>query len=78
MKKFDARESVLQIKEKKKMLETPQYDKKEEVATKNLFFVTLGIKRYRSEKKGKKVKKSEKSESLRKKSRIFADLICFS
>ena len=26
MKKIDARESVLQIKEKKKMLETPQYD----------------------------------------------------
>jgi hypothetical protein len=45
MGKFDARESVLQIKEKKKMLETPQYDKKEEVATKNLFFVALGIKR---------------------------------
>jgi hypothetical protein len=50
MKKFDARESVLQIKEKKKMLETPQYDivqmkKKGEVATKNLFFVTLRSKR---------------------------------
>jgi hypothetical protein len=49
MKKIDARESVLQIKEKKKMLETPQYDiqmkKKGEVATKNLFFVTLRSKR---------------------------------
>ncbi len=50
MKKIDARESVLQIKEKKKMLETPQYDivqmtKKGEVATKNLFLVTLRTKR---------------------------------
>ena len=59
MGKFDARESVLQKKGKKKMPETPQYDivqmkKKGEVATKNLFFVTLGIKREKSEKKLKK------------------------
>jgi hypothetical protein len=43
-----------------------------------IYFSSLWESRGKEGKKVKKVKKSEKSESLRKKSRIFADLICFS
>ncbi len=56
MGKFDARESVLQIKEKKKMLETPQYDivqmKKKGKWRLKIYFSSLW------ELRGKKVKKS--------------------
>jgi hypothetical protein len=61
------------------MLETPQYDivqmKKKGKWRLKIYFSSLW------ELRGKKVKKSEKSEkseSLRKKSRIFAYLVCFS